>query len=141
MRHRADQNEMPYLEKALSVVGMGIKNINEFAAHNLDDFNLVAEDSERVQYFSFGSKKRELQISELLRHGYEVITEHKIQYECDGMVEVKECRWGNYLVTFDHDHFEVIGLNPAVPPKHVASILTDNIRKCEIDSGLQTLKL
>ena len=57
----------------------------------MDDFNLVAEDSKKVQYYSFGSKKRELQISELLRHGYEVITEHKIQYECDGMVEINEC--------------------------------------------------
>ena len=132
---------MNFIEKSLSVVGMGIKNINEFAQHNIDDFNLVAEDSDRVKYFSFGSKKRELQISELLRHGYEVITEHKIQYECDGMVEVNECRWGTYLVTFDHDHFEVIGLNPAVVPKHVASIVTDNIRKTEIDSGLQKLNL
>lgn len=42
------------------------------------DFNLVCEDSADVNYYSFGSKKRELQISELLRPGYEIITEHKI---------------------------------------------------------------
>ena len=69
---------MPYIEKSLSVVGMGIKNVHEFAAHNLDDFNLVAEDSDRVKYFSFGSKKRELQISELLRPAYAIITDRKI---------------------------------------------------------------
>uniref|UniRef100_A0A7S3I180 Uncharacterized protein n=1 Tax=Favella ehrenbergii TaxID=182087 RepID=A0A7S3I180_9SPIT len=102
---------------------------------------MVAEDSESVSYFSFGTKKRELQISELLRKGFEVITEHKIQYECDGMIETNECRWGTYLLTFDHDHFEVIGLNPSVPPKHVASLVTDNIRKCEIDQGLSKLSM
>ena len=79
MRHRGpDQHSMPFIEKSLSVVGLGIKNFNEFAAHNLDAFNMVVEDSDRVKYFSFGSKKRELQISELLRPGYEIITDRKI---------------------------------------------------------------
>jgi len=70
--------QLKWLEKALGVVGLGSKNVNEFAQRNIDDFNLVAEDQPDVNYFSFGTKKRELQISELLRHGYEVITEHKI---------------------------------------------------------------
>ena len=49
------------------------------------------------------------------------------------MVEIGECRHGTYLVTFDHDHFEVISLNPAIKPKHVANLITDNLRKCEVD--------
>ena len=53
------------------------------------------------------------------------------------MVEVKECRWGDYLLTFDHDHFEVIGLNPAIKPRHVANLVTDNLKKCEVDSQLK----
>ena len=134
IRNQPTMEQLKWLEKALGVVGLGSKNINEFAQRNIDDFNLVAEDQPGVDYFSFGTKKRELQISELLRHGYEVITEHKIQYECDGMVEVNECRWGEYMLTFDHDHFEVVGLNPSVKPSHVANLVTDNIRKSEIDS-------
>ena len=121
------------MERALGVVGMGVRNIQEFSQRNLDDFNLVAEDHPDVDYFSFGSKKRELLMNDLLRRGYEIISQHKIQYESDGMIEVNECRYGTYLVTFDHDHFEVIGLNPATYPKHVASLVTDNIRKCEMD--------
>lgn len=66
------------MERAVSVVGLGVKNINEFGKRNIGDFNLVAEDSPSVHYYSFGSKKRELQISELLQHGYEIITDHKI---------------------------------------------------------------
>ena len=132
---------MRFLEKSFAIVGLGVKNVNEFQQRNLDDFNLVAEDSSRVKYFSFGTKKREMQLSDLLRKGYEIITEHKIQYECDGMIEVNECRWGTYLLTFDHDHFEVVGLNPAIKPTHVASLVTDNIRKCEIDDNLMKLKM
>lgn len=48
-------------------------------------------------------------------------------------MEVKECRWGEYVLTFDHDHFEVVGLSPNVRPRHVAALITDNLRKCEID--------
>ena len=82
-----------------------------------------------------------MQLSELLRPGYEIITNHKVQYECDGMVEVNECRWGDYLVTFDSDHFEVIGMNPDNRPKHVANLVTDNIRKSEVDSGMKKMKM
>ena len=53
------------------------------------------------------------------------------------MVEVNECQWGKYLLTFDHDHFEVIGLNPAVKVKHVANIVTDNLRKVEVENRLE----
>ena len=104
---------------------------------------MVAEDVPSVEYFSFGSKKRELQLNELLKHGYEIITNHKIQYECDGMVEVQECRWGKYLVTFDHDHFELIGLNPAVKPNHVATLVTDNLKRSETEITLEkkTIKM
>ena len=52
---------------------MGVKNIQEFSQRNLDDFNLVAEDHPDVAYFSFGTKKRELLLTDLLRRGYEII--------------------------------------------------------------------
>ena len=120
----------------MTVVGLGSKNVKEFGYRNMSDFNSFVEDSPRVEYFSFGSKKRELQLNELLRLGYEIITNHKIQYECDGMVETKECRWGKYLITFDHDHFELIGLNPRVKPNHVATLVTDNLKRSEVDVRL-----
>ena len=78
VRNNPEKTDFTKMERALGVVGLGVKSINEFASRNIGDFNLVAEDIESVRYFSFGSKKRELQISELLRPGYEAITEHKI---------------------------------------------------------------
>ena len=63
-----------WMERALGVVGMGVKNIQEFSQRNLDDFNLVAEDHPDVDYFSFGTKKRELLLNDLLRRGYEIIS-------------------------------------------------------------------
>eukprot|EP00352_Strombidinopsis_acuminata_P000259 CAMPEP_0176339990 /NCGR_PEP_ID=MMETSP0126-20121128/1201_1 /TAXON_ID=141414 ORGANISM="Strombidinopsis acuminatum, Strain SPMC142" /NCGR_SAMPLE_ID=MMETSP0126 /ASSEMBLY_ACC=CAM_ASM_000229 /LENGTH=60 /DNA_ID=CAMNT_0017683901 /DNA_START=648 /DNA_END=830 /DNA_ORIENTATION=+ len=48
------------------------------------------------------------------------------------MVEVSEAKWGRYLLTFDHDHFEVIGLIPNINARHVANLVTDNLRVNEI---------
>ena len=49
-----------FLERAYSVVGLGAKNIHEFSMRNMEDFNLVCEDRADVNYYSFGSKKKEL---------------------------------------------------------------------------------
>ena len=51
------------------------------------------------------------------------------------MVEVGECKWGKYLVTFDNDHFEVIGLSQT-DIRHVANIVTDNLRRDEAEATL-----
>ena len=55
-------------------------------------------------------------MSELLRPGFQVITNHEILYECDGMNKVADMKWARYLLTFDHDHFDVVGFNPLVNP-------------------------
>ena len=74
-------------------------------------------------------------MTELLRPGYEIITNHEILHECDGMNRVCDMKWARYLLTFDHDHFDVIGFNPAIKPTHVAKIVTDNLRLSETKSG------
>lgn len=74
-------------------------------------------------------------MTELLRPGYEIITNHEILHECDGMNRVCDMKWARYLLTFDHDHFDVIGFNPAINPTHVAKIVTDNLRLSETKSG------
>ena len=78
MDRPSETGEYRQLERALTVVGLNSKNVKEFGYRNMGDFNMVAEDSPNVEYFSFGSKKRELQMNELLKHGYEIITDHKI---------------------------------------------------------------
>ena len=120
------------LEKAIEVLGLGWRSVEEFQSRNIRDFNLVCEDCEDVDYYSFSTKKHQLQVSELLRAGWDVITDYKFEVECDGMTEVNEQKWGRHLLTFDHDHFEVAGLNPKVTPQHVANLVTDNLRVNEI---------
>ena len=116
---------------------MGYGNVREFNTKNMTGFNEMATDAEGVKYYSFGSKRHEKGINELLRPGYEIITEDNIRYECDGMIETNECRWGKYLVTFDQDHFEVMGFNPQVKPNHVAALVADNMRLCEIEQNAE----
>ena len=67
------ESRFDLMERALGVVGMGVRNVQEFSQRNLDDFNMVAEDHPNVDYFSFGTKKRELLLNDLLRRGYEII--------------------------------------------------------------------
>ena len=74
-------------------------------------------------------------MTELLKPGYEIITNHEMLHECDGMNRVIDMQWARYLLTFDHDHFDVIGFNPNIYPIHVASLITDNMRLAEAKSG------
>lgn len=45
--------------------------------------------------------------------------------QTDGLLTVDEAKWGSYLVTFEHDHLEVVGFNPRVDVKHIANLMTD----------------
>jgi len=122
------------MEKAFEVLGMNFKNAEEFSHANISAFNEVATDSPDVDYYSFGAKKKELQMTELLRPGYQIITNHDILHECDGMNRVEDMKWARYLLTFDHDHFDIVGFNPRINPRHIANIVTDNIRLSEAKS-------
>ena len=94
-------------------------------------FNEVATNAKHVKYYSFGAVRKELQLSELLRANFEVITEHAYEVQTDGLVRLEDMKWGKYLVTFDHDHLEVAGFNPKVRPGHIANLLVDNLRMHE----------
>lgn len=43
-----------------------------------------------------------------------------------------EAEWGNYLITFEDDHLEVIGFLPDHDPANVFSLVADNTRLAEI---------
>ena len=47
-----------------------MRNVEEFTTQNMRDFNQVCLDSSQVQYASFGAKRKELQLNELLRGNY-----------------------------------------------------------------------
>lgn len=116
MKRPQETSNIHQMEKTFEVLGMSLKNAEEFHHSNMEAFNQVATDAQEVDYYSFGAKKKELQMSELLRPGYEIITNHEIMHECDGMNRVSDTKWARYLLTFDHDHFDVVGFNPNVNP-------------------------
>ena len=70
--------DLSQMEKAFEALGMSNRNVLEFTSDNLSAFNEVAADKHGVDYYSFGAKRKEAQINELLRAGYEVITDHEI---------------------------------------------------------------
>lgn len=77
------------MEHAFDVLGLSRTNVMEFKSDNMQDFNEVATDAESVGYYSFGAKKKELEICDVLRPGYGIITDHYLETECDGMVDTK----------------------------------------------------
>lgn len=43
-----------------------------------------------------------------------------------------ESRWGEYLVTFENDHLELVGFAPEHNPANVFNLVADNARLSEI---------
>ena len=48
------------------------------------------------------------------------------------MVRDVEARWGDYLVTFENDHLEVMGFQPGHNPANVFNLVADSARLSEI---------
>ena len=94
-------------------------------------FNEVVEDHPGVAYYSFGSKKKEMHMSTVLRPGYQIITDHSLEIECDGLMSTDDVKWGNYMMTFEQDHFEVIGMKPGMKAQ-CPNLITDNLRVDEL---------
>ena len=47
----------------------------------------------------------------------------------------EDCEWGRYLVTFEHDHLEIVGFNPYLQPSTVYNLLLDNIKLTEVKNN------
>jgi len=48
------------------------------------------------------------------------------------MVRDVEARHGDYLITFENDHLEVMGFQPSHNPANVFNLVADNTRVSEI---------
>lgn len=120
-------------EKAFLQLGMSLRNVQEFTGRNMRNFNQVCTNEDHIKYASMGAKRRELQLGEMLRANYRKITEHRLEIETDGICRVEDTKWGTYLLTLQHDHFEAAGMNPKVDVRHIANLMVDNCRLCEIN--------
>ena len=66
--------DLSHTERAIEALGMSLRNAAEFTSKNMHAFNQIATDADDVQYYSFGAKRKEMQIGDLLRANYEKIT-------------------------------------------------------------------
>jgi triacylglycerol lipase len=100
------------LERVFEVLGITGRSAQEFTTHNIQAFNEVCENAEGVDYYSIGAKKGGRVMSPILADGYNIIVNKTFGEQCDGMVRDVEARWGEYLITFENDHLEVMGFQP-----------------------------
>jgi hypothetical protein len=114
------------------ILGTTISAAKEFSTHNISNFNEICEDAPGVQYFSVGGKKSGSTITKILQNGHNVIVNKVYGIECDGLIQDKEARWGNYLMTFENDHLEMMGFKPDHNPAGVYNLVADTVRVAEI---------
>ena len=102
-------HDVSSVERLYEMLGITVKAAHEFTTHNIKSFNVVCEDNPDVRYYSIGARKNWNSVSFMLRSNHDLIVNDTLGIECDGLVKDVEAEWGNYLITFDNDHLEVMG--------------------------------
>lgn len=120
------------MDRTFDILGISLKNVQEFTSKNIKNFNEVALDDPKVDYFSVGSQKEYLTVADQLKHAHDTISEGLITNRSDGMVRPEEAQWGEYLITFNQDHLEMVGFNAEYNPQYVYNLITNNIKLCEV---------
>jgi hypothetical protein len=68
----------------------------------------------------------------MLKQSHDMISTGQIQIRSDGIMRPEDCEWGRYLLTYEHDHLEIVGFNVDVQPYTVYNLLLDNIKLTEV---------
>lgn len=120
------------LERVFDILGICKRSALEFSTHNLADFNQVCPNSKSTKYYSIGAKKNGRIMNPMLKDGHTFIVNDTLGVQCDGLVQDIEARWGEYLITFENDHLELVGFQPEHNPANVMNLVADNSRLSEI---------
>ena len=120
------------MERVFELLGITGRSVYEFGSHNIQNFNAVCEDSPDVSYYSIGAKKSGRTMNDMLRVAHDIVVNDEMGIQTDGLVKDIEARWGEYLITFDNDHLEVMGFEPEHNPANVFNLVADNTRLAEI---------
>lgn len=85
----------------------------EYSSKSMHDFNSFCINSTKVKYNSVGGRREKLKASESLRFIHETMSDNLThEIPSDGLIVTKEVEFGNHLMNFDADHFELIGMRP-----------------------------
>ena len=63
-----------------------------------------------------------------MQHTYDIIHTSFMPRENDGLMAPEDCEWGNYLITLDSDHLEVIGVNHHYDNLRAIRLAIDNMK-------------
>lgn len=115
-----------------AIRGLGIHYsmfLQEYTEQNMREMNKTLINSPTVNYASVGARKIQVKASESLRITNEIIFDStREDYPNDGIVATKEAVWGNHLMNFDADHFELIGLRPDHNPKELFQFYSNTVK-------------
>ena len=132
VNQKAEHAELHNLDRVFEALGISGRAVLEFSTHNMQAFNEVCENSDDVDYYSFGAKKGGRVMSKILKDGHDILVRETFGKQCDGIIQDSETRWGEYLLTFENDHLEVMGFQPGHNPANVMNVVADNVRLCEL---------
>ena len=91
------------------ILGITRRAAEEFTTPNIQAFNEVCPITPGVDYYSIGAWKDGAIMNPLLKMGFDIIIGRKFGDSCDGLVRDSEAHWGKYLLSFNNDHFEMLG--------------------------------
>ena len=93
MRYDRHLRKVMMVEKAFEVMGLSLESAQEYCNANMKAFNEVATDCDDVDYYSFSAKKTQSGMCDLLKPGWEMITNNEIRWECDGINRVDDMKY------------------------------------------------
>lgn len=108
--------------------------LSEFNESAIREFNKTIVDSPSVNYLSVGGKRLQIKGSESLRVTNEVCADCVTEdYSNDGIIAAKEAVWGQHLINFDADHFELIGMRPSFSAKEMFTLYSNAVKYYDQD--------
>ncbi len=126
--------EMNEIEPVIRALGLH-KNwlMEEYSSKTMHDNNSMFVDSENVKYLSVGGRKEKLNSSESIRYIHEMLSSNNVvEVGTDGIVLTKEAEYGEHLLNFDADHFELIEMRPNFNAKQLFEFYSNAVKSNDV---------
>ncbi|CAI2377884.1 unnamed protein product [Moneuplotes crassus] len=120
-----------YLSDALRPLGLNPYNVEEFRAGTMYEMNEELEDSETYQIYSFGSRTSQANVDKFIRFTASAIMDQDPLDDNDGITHPNDCKFRDYLLTFEVSHYESGGLKAGFDMDLIFGSVTDNIKLTE----------
>jgi hypothetical protein len=120
-----------HIHDALLPVGLNAHNVNEFLTNSMSEINEDLEGSELYNKFSYGSRTNQFLLEKMLRNTSGAIMDEDPLNDNDGITQPDDCRWGDYLLSFEASHYQTGGLDLNYDMGYIYGPVMDNIKITE----------